>query len=78
MNVSIVVPTFNRGPKLRSTLQSILETDIRGVHAVDIIVVDDGSLISAKEVLMDIVVPPPFSLHLVRQENQGPAVARNA
>jgi len=46
--------------------------------SVEIIVVDDGSRLPAEGILSTLVAPPPFSLRVLRQENAGPAAARNA
>jgi GT2 family glycosyltransferase len=75
--VSVVIPTFNRGPRLRATLDSILASDTKGLDAVEVIVVDDGSTPPAETALGNVAVPSPFSLRIVRQENAGVGGARN-
>jgi hypothetical protein len=71
--ISVVVPTFNRGPKLHDTLLALLQNDMQGVKA-EIIVVDDGSRIPAATCVPE---APPGTLRVLRQENAGPARARN-
>lgn len=75
--VSIVLPTYNRGPKLAATLDHLLASEVEGLEEVEIIVVDDGSPISAASLVGSKAVPSPFSLRLLRQDNAGPAAARN-
>ena len=71
---SIVIPTYNRPERLASCLQAIARLDYPG-DCFEVIVVDDGSKIS-----LDSVVEPfkdKIDLKLLRQENAGPAAARN-
>lgn len=71
---SIVIPTYNRPERLASCLQAIARLDYPG-DRFEVIVVDDGSKIP-----LDSVVEPlkdKIDLKLLRQENAGPAAARN-
>lgn len=68
--ISVVVPTYNRAPVLQQCLDSLAAQDYAGRWQV--IVVDDGSTDATPEVLRSF----PSFLH-VRQENRGPAAARN-
>ena len=68
MRVSVVVPAFQRPDRLRVCLSSLLsQTGL--AEPPEIIVVDDGS----QEPL-----GAPRGVQLLRQNNQGPAAARNA
>ena len=67
MDVSVIVPTFNRSQSLARCLSS-MPLDV------EIIVVDDGSSDRTREVVGSIDHP---GLRYVRQSHQGPAVARN-
>ncbi len=78
MNVSIVVPTFNRGPQLALTLDSLLANNTRALDSIEVIVADDGSTSPAAPIVESLRVAPPFTLSTIRQANQGPAAARNA
>ncbi len=69
--VSVVVPTFNRGEVLPRALDSILGQTF---GAFELIVVDDGSIDATAE-LVERDYP---DVHLLRQENRGVSAARNA
>jgi glycosyltransferase involved in cell wall biosynthesis len=75
--VSVVVPTYNRGEALGPTLDRLLATDRLGLGEVEIVVVDDGSPVPADPIVNARQPPPGFTLKCVRQENAGPAAARN-
>jgi hypothetical protein len=75
--LTVVVPTFDRGPRLRATVESLLACDTGDLTAVEIIVVDDGSTPPAAPYLEGLTVPPPFSVRVIRQENAGVGGARN-
>ncbi len=71
---SIIIPTYNRPERLTTCLESLLRLDYP--HAdFEVIVVDDGS-----QLPLEPVVAPfqkQFNLSLLRQNNAGPAKARN-
>ena len=71
---SIVIPTYNRPERLTSCLKAIALLDYPR-DRFEVIVVDDGS----KTPLDDIVAPlkDRINITLLRQENAGPAAARN-
>jgi glycosyltransferase involved in cell wall biosynthesis len=72
--VSVIIPVYGRVEKALSALDSVLAQDHREIEA---IVVDDGSLPAQAAILMaEIATRPPA--RLLRQENKGPAAARNA
>ena len=73
ITISVIVPTYNRPEYLLRllnglSLQTILPSEF------EVIAVDDGSRV-AYDMLPDGAWP--FSLKILRQENQGEAVARN-
>ena len=75
LSYSIIVPTYNRPERLQKCLESITLLDFPQ-EKFEVIVVDDGS-----ENLLDPVVAlftEQLSLSLIRQQNAGPASARNA
>ena len=75
--VTVVVPTYNRGPRLRATLDAILASATDDLEAVEIIVVDDGSTPPAADALAGLEAKAPFAVRIVRQDNAGVGAARN-
>lgn len=71
---SIVIPTYNRPDRLKHCLGAIAQQDFPR-DRFELVVVDDGSPMPMSEVVK------PFyeclNLTLIRQENAGPAKARN-
>lgn len=71
---SIIIPTYNRPERLANCLKAIALLDYPR-DRFEVIIVDDGSKIP-----LDSVVAPlhnQLQLKLLRQENAGPAAARN-
>jgi GT2 family glycosyltransferase len=70
---SVVIPTFERP----DTLQQVLEALGRQAGSVDfeVVVVDDGSRDGTPDRLR--ALSPPYLFRSFRQENSGPAAARN-
>jgi len=68
--VSVIIPAFNASAFIHKAIDSVL---LQTYHPVDIIVVDDGSTDDTIESLL------PFEnlVRIYRQENKGPAAARN-
>jgi glycosyltransferase involved in cell wall biosynthesis len=58
-------------------LDRLLASDRQGFSEVEIVVVDDGSPVPAAPIVKARQAPPGFTLKCVRQENAGPAAARN-
>lgn len=72
MKLSVVIPTYNRLPVLRRVLTSLEKQE---TNEFEVIVVDDGSSDGTEDFLSSFAPPFPFQRH--RQENAGPARARN-
>lgn len=70
INVTVIIPTYNRREKLRKALHSVLaQRDV----SFELIVVDDGSSDGTAE-----MIAKEFpSVTYLYQKNQGPAAARN-
>jgi glycosyltransferase involved in cell wall biosynthesis len=75
MDVSIIIPTFNRKDILRECLHALARQD--GSHAYEVILVDDASLDGTQEMIDTMRSSLAFPLSLLRQEKKGPAAARN-
>lgn len=71
--VSVVIPTFNRVERLHRVLAALAAQEPPG--DLEVIVVSDGSTDGTDEYLRGGDVPLPVVAE--RQDNQGPAVARN-
>ncbi len=72
--VSIVIPTYNRLPRLRQVLSAV-ERQQYPLDAVEVVVVSDGSTDGTHEYLASLQTP--LKLRFVPQANAGPAAARN-
>lgn len=70
-SVSIIIPTYNRKDTVFETIDSALEQTFTDR---EIIVVDDGSSDGTKDLLYE---KYGSSIKILRQDNQGPAAARN-
>ncbi len=71
MSISVVVPTYNRGPLVRSTLDSVLAQTL---PPLEVIVVDDGSTDGTPDW---IEAHYGTRVRVIRQDNGGVARARN-
>lgn len=67
---SIIIPVYNRGRLVCETLESVLGQRFKDY---EIIVVDDGSTDDTSDILSEF----EGQIHLIKQNNQGPEVARN-
>jgi len=76
MSVSVIIPTYNRAEVLRKVLRGYAEQC--GDHRLlEVLVVDDGSKDHTPAVVSECGHSFPYSLRYLRQENSGPATARN-
>lgn len=72
---SIVIPTFNRPDQIRRCLDGIAALETKKKDRFEVVVVDDGSRAPLDDVVDDF--RERLHIRLMRQENQGPATARN-
>ncbi len=75
MRLTIVVPTHNRADLLGRALRGLLD-QTASPSDYEIVVVDDGSTDATREIV-ESVGAPEARLRYFRQENKGPAAARN-
>ena len=75
-SLSFIVPTFNRFHLLRRLLNSLEQSASRATCPVEVIVVDDGST-DPTSTLRAEDVACSVNVRILRQENSGPATARN-
>jgi glycosyltransferase involved in cell wall biosynthesis len=73
IDLSVVIPTYNRAAHLRRVLRALEQQDVPH-DRFEVVVVDDGSADETPAVLAEQYA---FSLRTQRQENGGPASARN-
>ena len=74
--IAVIIPFYQEEPGiLRRALESVCAQT--GVSDVEVIVVDDGSPVSASKELRDLAVPSHISLRIIKQDNAGPGAARN-
>lgn len=73
MNISIVVPVYNRAGTISATIGSAIAECMPGD---EIILVDDGSRDSSYAVIQALATDKPF-VSAVHQENRGVSAARN-
>ena len=71
---SIIIPTYNRPDRLANCLKAIAELDYPR-DCFEVIVVDDGSKTPLESVVTSF--QNQIQIKLLRQENAGPAAARN-
>jgi len=69
--VSVIIPTYNRGPMVTEAVASVLAQDY---PAIEIIVVDDGSIDDTPDRLSLL----KNRVTVITQENRGVSAARNA
>src|SRR5579863_513673 len=74
--LSVVIPTYNRCEILREAISAYLvQTALNDIA--EILVVDDGSTDSTGEVVASFSKTSTVPIRYLRQENKGPAAARN-
>ncbi len=74
MEISVIVPTYNRRETVGRSLETLFAQDL-APSRFEIIVVDDGSMDGTAESLR--ALNPACHLRVIEQENRGPAAARN-
>jgi glycosyltransferase involved in cell wall biosynthesis len=71
--ISIVIPVYNQAEYLPQALDSVIHQTYKNL---EIIVIDDGSMDSTQEICESYLKKEP-RLKILKQQNQGPASARN-
>lgn len=75
--ITVVIPTYNRPDQLADVLDHLLASEASSFDDIEIIIVDDGSPVAVAGPISARFVTPPFRVETVRQQNSGPAAARN-
>jgi glycosyltransferase involved in cell wall biosynthesis len=74
--VSIIIPTYNRKHMLKEAIESLFDQTYPK-DEYEIIVCDDGSTDGTEFLVKEMMKNSLYPLRYFKQENQGPAVARN-
>ncbi|HWH56230.1 MAG TPA: glycosyltransferase family 2 protein [Terriglobales bacterium] len=74
--LSVVIPTHNRIAILQKTLAAYLDQTARN-DILEILVIDDGSTDETSQVVPRLATSSAVPIRYLRQENSGPAAARN-
>ena len=75
MTVSFVIPLYNRPGEISELLSSFRKVRVPSGFSYDIVIVEDGSSISSKEVIDSVRSELPITY--LTQSNTGPSGARN-
>ncbi|RPD45528.1 glycosyltransferase family 2 protein [Paracnuella aquatica] len=76
VKLSVVIPTYNRGGKILTTLKSLANQTFQDF---EVVVINDGSTDNTKEVLDAIDTSSyPYKITMQHQENMGRAGSRNS
>ncbi len=76
MQLSIIIPTYNRAEILKDCLRRLNNQDFIK-NEFEVIVVDDGSTDNTKEVVKNAQKKSSVEINYLYQKNQGQGVARN-
>ncbi|GFE67661.1 glycosyltransferase family 2 protein [Chroococcus sp. FPU101] len=71
---SIIIPTYNRPERLKTCLESLVNLNFP-LEQLEVVIVDDGSNQPLDELIDNF--NKQLSIQLIRQNNAGPATARN-
>ena len=76
LSLSVIIPTYNRKDILKKCLTAFFnQTYPQNMY--EIIVVDDGSTDGTEEMIKTMINDSSYELRYFKQENKGPAAARN-
>lgn len=75
MDVSIIIPTYNRPQELQRTLNALTKQSFEGSS--EVLVVDDGSSPEVSQMLLEFQKTYPLPLHYFYQVNRKQGAARN-
>jgi GT2 family glycosyltransferase len=76
LQLSVVVPTYNRVASLRRMLEALARQTI-APESFEVLVVDDGSTDGTPALVRLLEAQSPFRIRLLHQAHAGPAQARN-
>lgn len=70
LNVSVIIPVYNRSTQLRAAIVSVINQTFKDF---ELIIIDDGSTVDIKS-----FIPEDHRIKRLRQKNSGVSAARNA
>ncbi|PKP59088.1 glycosyl transferase [Candidatus Atribacteria bacterium HGW-Atribacteria-1] len=73
---SVIIPTYNRKDTLKKCLNAVFTQTYPNTDY-EVIVIDDGSTDGTEELVNSLLNDAPCALRYFKQENKGPAAARN-
>jgi len=80
--ISVIIPTYQRGHKLRESLDAVMAAMVQAVFATqtsfELIVVDDCSADGTMDFLRSDIFDRQYCRYIRMPENSGPGLARNA
>ena len=76
MRVSVIIPTYNCAARLVRALESVAAQTVPA-ESIELIVIDDGSSDDTAERVAQFAASARCTTRYVRQDNAGPAAARN-
>jgi len=74
--LTVIIPTYNRENILKECLNALFRQTYQ-LSDFEIVVIDDGSTDGTERVVKKIIPDSPVVLRYFKQENKGPAAARN-
>lgn len=74
IEVSIIIPLYNKGDLISHTLKSV---SLQSYKNWECLIIDDGSTDNSLQVVETFIEQHPGNWRIIRQENQGQAIARN-
>ncbi|SDB48897.1 CDP-glycerol glycerophosphotransferase, TagB/SpsB family [Desulfonatronum thiosulfatophilum] len=74
---SVVTAVYNAEPWIETLLDSLTKQSLDFETNIQIVLIDDGSTDETADIIHNWVVRFPRNIMLLRQENSGPALARN-
>ena len=72
--ISVVMPCYNAEPYVREAILSVLQ---QSYAALELIIVDDGSVDGSTEIIEQLAAAHPHRIRLIYQNRIGPYAARN-
>lgn len=76
MKITLIIPTYNRKDTLKKCLNAVFNQTYPKTDY-EVIVIDDGSTDGTEELVKSLLNDSPCTLRYFKQENKGPAAARN-